>query len=256
VGFLGRAHPLVRRAVDRVRNLSFGGAGQADQDPRVSVVSADVPKPTLVFTFLGRVSSRAGRELERVLAVKVMQEGAPKFLEHADQWLSLADAARALRTTDVWKRNFASWAVDCPALGRQVARDGFDPIAQSFIESQRQLLDSERSQQAEWLRQRATEITAGLAPQPAQTGLFDSPAERRALPPSWPNWAASADPAERLAAFATDRSQPVAKRSEAESVLRIYEQRITHLDARLAMGAPEIVPLGLLMLVPEAGRGA
>jgi superfamily II DNA or RNA helicase len=255
VGFLGRAHPLVRRAVDRVRNLSFGGAGQADQDPRVSVVAAAVPKPTLVFTFLGRVSSRAGRELERVLAVKVMQEGAPEFLENADQWLPLADASRALRTTDVWKRNFASWAVDCPGLARRVARDGFDPVAQSFVESQRRLLDSERSQQAEWLRQRATEITAGLAPQPVQTGLFDPHAEHR--PPSGgPNWATTTDPAARLAAFATDRSQPVAKRSEAESVLQIYQQRMAHLEARLALGTTEIVPLGLLMLVPEADRGA
>src|SRR5262249_50794052 len=29
VGYLGRAHPLVRRALDRVRHLSFGGAGAA-----------------------------------------------------------------------------------------------------------------------------------------------------------------------------------------------------------------------------------
>jgi hypothetical protein len=31
---------------------------------------------------------------------------------------------------------------------------------------------------------------------------------------------------------------------------------ITHLEARLALSAPEIVPLGLLMMVPEAHRGA
>ena len=34
VGYLGRAHPLVRRALDRVRNLSFGGAAAQGQDPR------------------------------------------------------------------------------------------------------------------------------------------------------------------------------------------------------------------------------
>ena len=28
VGYLGRAHPLVRRALDRVRHLSFGGAAE------------------------------------------------------------------------------------------------------------------------------------------------------------------------------------------------------------------------------------
>ena len=255
VGFLGRAHPLVRRAVDRVRNLSFGGAAQADQDPRVSVVSADVPKPTLVCTFLGRVPSRAGRELERVLAVKVMQEGTPEFLENADQWLPSADTNRALRTTDMWKRLFAGWATDHPKLAATMAETSFRSIADSFIDSQRRVLESERSQQAEWLRQRASEITAGLAPQPVQTGLFDPRAEQRPAS-GGPNWATTTDPAARLAAFAADRSQPVAKRSEAESVLRIYEQRIAHLEARLALSAPEILPLGLLMMVPEARRGA
>ena len=33
VGYLGRAHPLVRRALDRVRNLSFGGMGTKKSRP-------------------------------------------------------------------------------------------------------------------------------------------------------------------------------------------------------------------------------
>jgi hypothetical protein len=45
VGFLGRAHPLVRRALERVRHLSYGGA--AGLDPRVSAVAADVPRQRL-----------------------------------------------------------------------------------------------------------------------------------------------------------------------------------------------------------------
>ena len=31
VGYLGRAHPLVRRALDRVRNISFGGVAEQTQ---------------------------------------------------------------------------------------------------------------------------------------------------------------------------------------------------------------------------------
>ena len=45
VGYLGRAHPLVRRALDRVRNLSFGGMASSGQDPRASAATADVPEP-------------------------------------------------------------------------------------------------------------------------------------------------------------------------------------------------------------------
>ncbi len=79
VGFLGRAHPLVRRALDRVRNLSFGTSAREGQDPRASAAKAPVQDPTLLHTFLGRVSSRSGREMERVLAVQVNASGETKF---------------------------------------------------------------------------------------------------------------------------------------------------------------------------------
>jgi Mn-dependent DtxR family transcriptional regulator len=59
------------------------------------------------------------------------------------------------------------------------------------------------------------------------------------------------DLAQRLAAFCHDGSQHPARRTEAEGVLRLYQQRREDLDARLALGDPEIVPLGLLMLIPD-----
>ncbi len=46
------------------------------------------------------------------------------------------------------------------------------------------------------------------------------------------------------------------KRGEAETVLRLYRQRTADLHARLSLGEPEVVPLGLLMLVPEGKHGA
>ena len=61
---------------------------------------------------------------------------------------------------------------------------------------------------------------------------------------------------ERLSAFASDSVQHPARRSEADGVLRIHEQRIKDLDARLALNEPEMVPLGVLMLVPEGTNGA
>jgi superfamily II DNA or RNA helicase len=81
VGFVGRGHPLVRMALDRVRNLSFGGAAQRNQDIRVSAVSGSVAEPALLYTFVGRVISDAGREFERVLAVMVTQKGEPQVFE-------------------------------------------------------------------------------------------------------------------------------------------------------------------------------
>ena len=87
--------------------------------------------------------------------------------------------------------------------------------------------------------------------------LFDldpttpSPAETVA-----PSWVSLTDSAERLAALVADRSYPPARRSEADGALRIYRQRLADLEVRLALGQPEIVPLGVLMILPEDGRGA
>jgi hypothetical protein len=60
----------------------------------------------------------------------------------------------------------------------------------------------------------------------------------------------------RLAAFQADRTQPPAARVDAEGVLRIYQQRLTHLDNLADLRPPEIVLLGVLMLIPEGHHGA
>jgi hypothetical protein len=236
-----------------VRNLSFGGASQIGQDPRVSVVKANVASPTLLFTFLGRVSSAAGRELERVLAVTITAEGTIEFYAEADAWLTLADRKRAMRTTDVWKQQFASWGEQAGGTARLSAEQEFQPIAQSFIQTRRQELERERSRLAEWLQQRTGEIAGEpKTEQVVQISLFDQSTTEGNDQADQPNWMTMTDPAERLAAFHSDASQSVRDRSEADGVLRIYRQRLKVLEEQLNLGAPEVLPLGILMLVPEA----
>ena len=70
-----------------------------------------------------------------------------------------------------------------------------------------------------------------------------------------PAWWSITDPEKRLAAFGSDGGQSPAKRSEADGVLRIHEKRKKILDALLDLGQPQIVPLGVLMLMPEAFHG-
>jgi hypothetical protein len=65
------------------------------------------------------------------------------------------------------------------------------------------------------------------------------------------SWQTLSDPAQRLAAFYHDGSQHPARRAEADGVLRLYRQRREDLEARLALGEPEVIPLGLLMLIPD-----
>jgi len=254
VGYLGRVHPLVRRALDRVRNLSFGGTAAQGQDPRASAVKADVPEPMLLYTFLGRVSSRGGRELERVLAVRVGCSGQTEVYDSADRWLHLADPEKAVRTTDLWKDHFASWAATAADVARQSAAACFRPIAETFIGERRKSLQAEAEAQEQWLAKRAEEIT-GTKEGPVQRGLLDQASGHSSDGPP-PARSSVSDPQQRLAAFGSDGSQPPAKRSEADGVLRIHEKRKKILDALLALGEPQIVPLGVWMLLPEVNRGA
>ncbi len=255
VGFLGRAHPLVRRAIDRVRALSFGASGLQGQDQRVSAVRAKVPEPQLLFTFLGRVNSLAGRELEKVLAIKVAEDGEHEFYESADAWSSLADSAAGIRTTDLWKTHFASWGHPAQEQALAAARTGFAGPAKQFIEDRKKALNRELANQQDWLKNRAEEV-AGAAATSAftQGSLFDSAEAAPAA--KTPAWQTVADPQERLAALHCDREQPVAARVEAEGVLRIFQQRVSALNRLLDLREPEVVPLGVLMLIPEAKHGA
>ena len=255
VGFLGRAHPLVRRALDRVRNLAFGARN--GQDPRVSAVVADVSQPTLLYTFLGRVSSQVGREFERVLAVEAPAEGAPQFYDEARSWLACADPTRAIRATGVWEQHFAPWAAKAHTHARDTAGTGFTRLAASFIAERRRTLEAEREALYQWLEQRVHDLTGDVLPAPEQRELFDrKPATEPSTAVIAPPWVHLTNPAARLAAFATDTSLSPARRSEADGVLRIHRQRQEELDARLALGEPEIIPLGVLMMVPEHSHGA
>lgn len=258
VGFLGRAHPLVRRALDRVRNLSFGTAARLGLDPRASAVEADVTEPCLLYTFLARISSQAGRELERVLAARVTRDGDVKVFVSADQWLPLASPDRAIRTTDLWKQHFATWEGTAIGAARNAVAANFQPLAEQFTQERRETLARERTSHNEWLRNRTQEITGTASKPPAYTrGLFDDAVETPVTPAPAPEWYSLTDPARRLAAFHADRAQLPKDRVEADGVLRIYQQRIAHLDRLADLRPPEIVPLGVLMLVPkqEVRRG-
>jgi hypothetical protein len=250
VGFLGRAHPLVRKALDRVRNLSYGETGGLDC--RVSAVATNDLEPRLLCTFLGRVMSGAGREFERVIAVESPKEGLPHFIPEASEWLAKADSNKALRTGGLWERHFQSWADGISSKAREVAHEGFAPLAKAYCEGRGHDLKRERQELDQWLAQRVHEITDGPETQPKPAGLFDQ--EDRVDLTSPPTWASITDPMARLGGFQADRSQHPTRRSEAEGVLRLYRQRLQDLTGRETLHPPEVLPLGILMLIPEGSR--
>ena len=256
VGFLGRAHPLVKRALDRVRNLSFGDSAGTGLETRVSAVTARAAEPALLFTFIGRVESQAGRELERILAVEVNPAGTLKFHTDAQAWLSLANTNCAIRTTDIWKNHFESWGSKFSDNAHEIAQERFLDLVAVFEKAHRQNLETELRELDRWIDQRSRELTGEIVSLPVQIGLFDTNKDiLEKTPPSSFDWSSNKEPAERLAAFANDRIQIHSKRSEADGILRLYDERRQDIQDRLSLGTPEVVPLGMLMIVPEDRHG-
>jgi ERCC4-related helicase len=252
VGFLGRAHPLVRRALDRVRHLALGGTAMS-VDQRISAVAGDVTEPTLLFTFLGRIHSGAGREFEQVLAILMHPPDVTEFISSSERWLALADPASAINTRDVWKNHFASWAQNAEATALAAARQNFRPIAADVLNRRRTELRRDRERLQDWLESRAREIIADRGQLAVALELPGIGQRVQAQPTAAP-WARLTDPLERLAGFASDNSQPVSLRHEAQTVIKLFKQRGDDLDARDAMRNPEVTTLGMLMIVPRANN--
>jgi len=245
LGFLGRAHPIVRRALDRVRNIQHG-SGEQHVDRRVAVATADGDRPAVIYTFLGRVQGGAGREFERVLGVRLERGAEPVVLDDVDAWLRLADASRALPPKGQWERHFATWTSTRSEEVTYRARQRFETLVAAWRPSLDATLDTERKALAEWIRTRSLELCGPVA---AQRTLFDEG--------GGPRWKTITDPAQRLAAFASDAHVAASERGDARAVMALHQQRSEALVRRAALDAPSVIPLGMLLLVPAGGaRGA
>jgi superfamily II DNA or RNA helicase len=245
VGFLGRAHPLVRRALDRVRNLQYGG-DETSLDRRVAVASHDGSGPLAVLTYLVRVHSELGREFERVIAVRVGPDGEPVAELSPEAWLARGDLERAVVATGVWQASFSSWLPGRQSAAAVAAQAASTGLIDAFVAVHSQDLDRELGEVTDWVRVRADDLCPRTPP--TMMGLFDA-----AAPAAQPAWMTSTVPTERLAGFATDGRYPARARAEAEGVLRLYQRRHRELDRRRHLRPAELVSLGMLLLVPAKG---
>jgi len=188
--------------------------------------------------------------MERVIAVRVTASGKSQVYLSPDEWSILADQKNAIRTQDVWKRHFANTFEKLEGNAQQQAERAFQKVADAFYRQRQAELESEQQRQRYWLKQRADEIAVLEKSQTETPTLFEDNAAPASAPPRPERWSKTV-PQERLAAFALDRTQSPAKRGEAEGVMQLYKKRMAELTARLALEKPAILPLGLLMLVPE-----
>jgi hypothetical protein len=242
VGFLGRAHPLVRHTIDRVRHTSLGdGTGQTDS--RAAVVKANISEPTLYCTFLARINSAAGREFERVVAVRLTHSASPAYCPEPGEWLQLASLDAAISPTGVWDKRFAHWATAQVNTARKFAGDAFATTSQAFLREADTAITREMADLDKWLAERVAELAPSVAA--PERSLFD-PA--KPAPASKP---VPATPAERLAAIHADTGQHARLRSKADALLKLYRERHHRLKLRGQFSPPEVIPLGLLMIVPD-----
>lgn len=249
VGYLGRAHPLVRHAIDRVRHTSLGiGTGQIDA--RAAVVKANVQEPTLYCTYLARVNSAAGREYEKVVAVRLARSAKPTFCSDPNDWLQLASLDAAHSPVGVWLKQFSPWAATQLDVAHKLAVTAFGPTGEAFIKEATTSIARDGAELDRWVTERVAEIApAVVTPEP---DLF-SPTPI-AKPRSAPK-----NPAERLAEIHADSAQSARLRSHANAMLKLYQQRLDRLRVRSQFSPAEVIPLGLLMVIPEiqgVNRGA
>lgn len=166
----------------------------------------------------------------------------------AEEWTRIASADRGIQPAELWKNCYSGWGDAARDRASATATAHFASSSTEFTTRRRELLESEQRELAAWLRQRMLEITNKAEETSTQRELFH---ESAAVPQAAPVWRTLMDPMERLAGFETDRAQPTKLRNEARGVLELYERRRKDLVSRLALVAPMVVPLGILMLIPE-----
>jgi ERCC4-related helicase len=241
VGYLGRAHPIVRRALDRVRSLRFG---EKDLwiDRRVSAVTSDVAEPELLSTYLISIESDRGREFEQLVAVQVDRQGSTQVLEEPQDWLRLANLERQIGTKEIWSKHFEEWGVAARSRALAAARLASDRLAGPAQKTLTDRVEAEMADLDRWLAARTEAICGSI--QIEQIELFTQSDGKT------PRWRTLTDSVERLAAFATDGGNRPAERREADGVIRLYRQRKNDLEVSKEARRLEPVPLGLLMLLP------
>jgi len=242
LAYLGRAHPVVRRAISRAQRL-VGAAC----DNRVSVAPVDEGTPSAVLlTFSAEIRSAMRIEFQRVIAVLLPERGDPVEIGDPRSWLHLATPGRAVPPRDVWRRLFAHWVPREQPRAEAVATAVMQRESGRIMTDHQRMMEREDSHLQDWLRRRADDICGACEPQTAD--LFG-------LVAHGPPWRLPAAPVDRLAAFVADTSNTPVRRREATGVLELFQSRRMDHVARTALSPLVLRLAGMLMLVPPEAHG-
>ena len=237
LGFLGRAHPLVRRACSHAQRL-----GDAGCDNRVGVAFVDDAAPAVLLTFSAEQRSTVRCEFMRIVAVLLPACSPAVEMAKPERWLRLAQAECAVRVRDVWRELFADWLPQRRPEAEAFASGVMHREAAQVAAISCQSHGAESAQLQTWLRGRADDLCGAYKP---PTGdLFGAPS-------TGADWQLLEVPLDRLAGFAADGSNPPPRRREASSAVALFQQRSADLAARTLLLPPVLCAIGMLMLVPR-----
>lgn len=225
IGFLGRAHPLVKRAIEMVRHQSLGQSNGLDR--RVSAIKSKNGKNELVVTFLGRLDSKAGREFERVFAVKA---DASLNLEVFQDNSWVPDVEEGVATRGLWEREFQNWADEVQEIAVTKIQILFKEEAEIFETRFKEQLNQERRDLEEWFDKRVNDLLGS---------------QEQALP-LFQGVSANKSSVERLREFISLSKGH--EKSKGDTLISLYENRMEKLQNRLDFLEPVISKLGLLMV--------
>ncbi len=245
VGFLGRSHPLVKKALDRVRNISFGYTATSVLDHRATAVKGKDNNHHLLFTFIGAILTKKGKTYEKVFSIKADKDGNMSRYLMPEEWLSYAKSEKAISTKNIWEKFFASWGEKAKENTFKIAKETFKPIADEYIKDQKQSLEKELSRINEWFEMRVKEISGTVQEAIIQYELFDSQEEVKK-----PHWVSMLNPEERISAFANDKNNIRARISEAETLLKLYRKRKQDIEEFSTFEKVTLRPIGIMMILP------
>ncbi|HEX3995184.1 MAG TPA: helicase-related protein [Acetobacteraceae bacterium] len=223
IGFFGRAHPLVLRAIRHGCRL-----------PGVTAVSQG-EHLGLLLTFQLEIAAARRVVFREMVAVLASPDRPP---EECRDWLALGTQGHFFPSDGVWHRLFSPWADVARSAAEHVVAQIASRRYATFVAEYEATSQQETVRSRHWLRVKADQLCGTfIAP---TRDLFGAAA-------SGPIWQHQEDPVTRLVSFATNRDVTGSKRREANDALDTFRAM------QAASGKPSTVvsrAIGMLMLVP------
>ncbi len=239
IGFLGIAHPLVRRAIGQARRTET----PSGLDRRVAVgQSAPGADPAALLTFAVEIRARDHIALRRLIGVLLQRNGEPQAMDSPADLLALAAETAGPAPSDAWDRWFAAWLPDREALAIDMANQVAERMEAAFAATHGRILHHQSADLDRWLERHAADL-CGVSHAP--------PADLFGVPRAGPLWRHLANPLDRLTGCAADPATPEARRRDAQAIVSHYTGLAGDLAARADLSEVRLARIGLLMLVPS-----